>query len=188
MLKANDDPIELAASQHEAWGERFLAERDRIDDALRQHSLRGHVERIEHVGSTAVPDLPAKDIVDLDVVVADGTVRTVSQTLESELGGDRIENSERWHPIFRVENGQRFNDHVFAVSDDGWKVSVITREVLRARPDLRAEYERLKRELSREHDELLPYSQGKTAFIERVLEVARASDDLSFDIPLPTDT
>lgn len=185
MVNVDDDPIELAPSQHEEWCERFAAERDRIRDVLSTHTLKTQVERIEHVGSTAVPDLAAKDIVDLDIVAVDGAVSDVSRTLEAELGGNCVENSDQWQPVFRVQNGQRFNDHVFAASNDGWKVSVITRDVLRADPDLRREYERLKRELTEKHDDLVAYSNGKTPFIERVLEVA-TEDNAAYDFTVPT--
>lgn len=185
MVKPQDDSLELVASRYETWRDRFEDERDRIADALAADSLDARVGRIEHVGSTSVPDLPAKDVVDLDVVVADDAVADVSRTLEVELGGDRYENTDGWHPLFRSADGQRFNDHVFAASDDGWKVSVVTREVLRTRPDLRAEYERLKRELAAEHDDLVAYSEGKTAFVERVLDAARTDDELTFDFAVP---
>lgn len=188
MVSPNEDPIELVPSRDAAWREQFEAERDRVTDALRDAALESAVERIEHVGSTAVPDLAAKDIVDLDIVVADGAVGEVSRTLESELGGDRHENSDDWHPVFRCENGQRFNDHVFSVSDDGWKISVVTRDVLLACPDHRAEYEALKHDLAAEHDDLVAYSTGKTAFLERVLERARTDDELSFEFSVPVIT
>ena len=186
MVSPSEDPIELVPSRHDAWREYFEAERDRVTDALRDAALESAVERIEHVGSTAVPGLAAKDIVDLDIVVADNAVDAISRTLESKLGGDRHENSDEWHPVFRRENGRRFNDHVFAASDDGWKISVVTRDVLVAHPELRSEYEALKRDLAAEHDDIVAYSTGKTAFVERVLEVARTDDAVSFEFLVPT--
>lgn len=185
MVSIHDDPLELVASRHPAWSERFASERDRVSSVLVACTLDSKVERAEHVGSTAVPGLAAKDIVDLDIVVADGAVSDVSSALESELGGDRVRNTDSWHPVFRVHDGQRFNDHVFAVSNDKWKVSVVTRDVLRARPDLRTEYEQLKRELAAEHDDVNAYSEGKTAFIERVLDVARTDDAVTFEFDVP---
>lgn len=186
MVDANDDPIELVPARHDAWRECFVAERDRVSDVLTDASLEATVERIEHVGSTAVPDLAAKDIVDLDIVVGDDRVGEVSRTLASELGGNHIENSDLWHPVFRCDGGQRFNDHVFATSSDGWQISVVTRDVLRAYPSLRTEYETLKRNLADDHDDLVAYSEGKTAFVKRVLDVARTNDDLTFEFPIPT--
>nr|WP_255679383.1 GrpB family protein [Haladaptatus salinisoli] len=120
------------------------------------------------------------------MVVADNVVDGVSQALTVHLGGDRAENIAEWHPVFRRENGQRFNDHVFAVSSDGWKTSVITRDVLRTFPDLRREYKQLKWELIGEHDDLVIYSTGKTTFIKQVLDIARTDDHLRFDFTLPT--
>lgn len=185
MVDPNADAIELVPSRFEAWHEHFAAERDRIRAALAPRGLTDRIERIEHVGSTAVLGLPAKDIVDLDVVVADDAVAAVSGALESDLGGTRVENSEQWHPVFRAHDGQRINDHVFAASGDGWKVSVATRDVLRARPRKRAEYERLKRELADDHDDLTAYSEGKSEFIGRLLQVAREDDDLVFGFTVP---
>jgi len=186
MVSPHDDRIELVSSRYDEWRERFVAERDRIHRVLTTYDLESRLERLEHVGSTAVPELASKDIVDIDVVVADGAVGDVSNAIVAELGGDRTENTAEWHPVFRVHDGQRFNDHVFAASSDRWKLSVVTRDVLRARSDLRTEYERLKYELSAEHDGLVAYSEGKTAFIERVIAAARSSDDLTFDFDLPT--
>lgn len=119
MVSPNEDPIELVPSRYDVWRDRFVAERDRVTEALADADLEAAVERIDHVGSTAVPDLAAKDVVDLDVVVADDTVTDVSRALASELGGNRVVNSDPWQPVFRREDGQRFNDHVFAASSDG---------------------------------------------------------------------
>jgi GrpB-like predicted nucleotidyltransferase (UPF0157 family) len=185
MVNPNDDPIELTTSQYEVWRERFTDERERLDDIVSSNGLDECVERIEHVGSTAVPDLPAKDIVDIGIVVEDSAVADVSRVLEIDLGGTRLENTSGWHPVFRLDDGQRFNDHVFAASGDKWKISVVTREVLRERPELRKEYGQLKRELALENNDLTTYSRGKSAFIGRLLRTGREADDLKFDFAVP---
>jgi GrpB-like predicted nucleotidyltransferase (UPF0157 family) len=184
MVNPYDDPISLVPSRCEEWRTAFERERDRVMDVLERAGFADHVRRIEHVGSTAVPELAAKDIVDLDIVVEDGAVAEVADTLEADLGGTRYENTPGWNPVFREENGQRFNDHVFGVSDDGWKVSVATVAILRERPDLREEYEQLKREQTAETDEMETYSRGKTDFIETLLEAAHHTDlGLDFEVP-----
>lgn len=188
MVNPREDPIEIVSSRCEEWCEQFEAERDRVYDVLTANSIADHVERIEHIGSTAVPDLAAKDIVDLDIVVTDESVTDISRVLKAELGGDRIENTDKWHPVFRAHDGQRFNDHVFAVSSEKWKLSVVTRDVLRAHPPLRTEYEQLKHELVSEHDDLMAYSKGKTTFVMRVLKTAREDDDLMFDFDIPDES
>lgn len=187
MVDPRTDPIELTRSRHAEWRRRFLDERNRIRRTLDARDLEGRLRRIDHVGSTAVPGLAAKDIVDVGVVVADDAVTAVSRAIADALGGTRVENSDGWHPVFRRSDGQRFNDHVFAGSSDGWKVSVVTREVLRARPDLRDTYEELKRDLAAEYEDLESYSRGKTDLIERLLREARTAEDLEFAFPVPSE-
>lgn len=184
MVDLHDDPIELVDSRHERWVERYEAERGRVRDALAAAGLADSVVRVEHVGSTAVPGLAAKDIVDLDVVVADGAVREVATAIVGRVGGTRYDNHDGWNVVPRHHEGQRFNVHVFAESDDGWKVSVATRDVLRERDDLRAEYESVKRRLAGETDDLGDYSRGKTTLVETLLDDARNGDyDFAFAVP-----
>lgn len=182
MVDPHEDQIELVESQYEDWRRRFESERKRLERLFDGRDLASSVHRIEHVGSTAVPDLAAKDIVDVDVVVDDGVVRTVSEAIESELGGTRVENTAGWHPVFRRADGQRFNDHVFGRSDPGWRISVATVAALRDRPDLRTEYERLKRREARVTDDLETYSRAKSASVSELLDHATQLD-LGFDVP-----
>jgi GrpB-like predicted nucleotidyltransferase (UPF0157 family) len=187
MVDPTRDPIEIESPRYEAWRGQFAAERDRVRRMLAARDLRGAVQRLEHVGSTAVPGLPAKDVVDLDVIVADDRVADVSRAVVGQLGGDRHENHDGWHPVFRRHDGQRFNVHVFGVSDPGWRISVVTRDVLRARPDLRDEYAALKRDLADDADDLEGYSVGKSGFVTDLLRVAR-DDDLSPTAAVPDES
>ncbi|MFP4629003.1 MAG: GrpB family protein, partial [Halobacteriales archaeon] len=151
-------------------------------------ALPGHLDdvvRIEHVGSTTVPDLAAKDVVDLDVVVASGAVPTVARALADRLGGIRAENGPTWHPVFRRSEGQRFNDHVFDRDAPGWKVSVVTRDVLRLDPARRRAYESRKRELAAATDDLERYSRGKTSLIAETLATARDEARLAHPFEIP---
>lgn len=186
MGTVHDDPLELVPARHDEWVEAFIDERDRLRDLLDEHALWSAVERIHHVGSTAVPNLASKDIVDIDLVVDDDVVFEVARTVETELGGTRAENDAGWQPIFRTVDGQRYNVHVFGVEANGWRVSVVTRDVLRSQPELRREYERLKHRLIDQHDSLEAYSVGKSAFMEDLLAVARADDELTYDFEIPT--
>lgn len=185
MVDPHEDPIELEPSRDDDWRAAYERERDRIRESLAARDLAGEVERVEHIGSTSVPGLAAKDIVDLDVVVADGAVEAVASALVEVLGGTHIENSAAWHPVAREHDGQRFNDHVFAASSEGWRTSVATRDVLRARPALREAYEDLKRGLVADDPDLESYSRGKSEFIDRLLEVAREDDDVDVTVEVP---
>ncbi len=183
MVDPNDDPIELQPSAAERWRTAFHDERERIEAVV--ETIDGPLKRIEHVGATAVRGLRAKPIVDLDIVVADDAVERVARLIADDLGGTQIENSDGWQPVFRRHNGQRFNDHVFGIADDGWKISVVTRDVLRANEQLQRDYERTKRELATATDDLTEYSRGKTPIIERLLATAAEEDHYSYPFEIP---
>jgi|AntDeeMetagen134_2_1112570.scaffolds.fasta_scaffold06774_2 GrpB-like predicted nucleotidyltransferase (UPF0157 family) len=187
MVDLHDDPIELVDSRYETWRPRFETERDRLESLFAAVDLGHLVHSVEHVGSTAVPGLPAKDVVDLDVVVDDDAVTAVSEAIVDELGGTRYENTETWHVLARRAgaDAQRFNVHVFGASDDGWRESVATRDVLRERAELREAYATLKRDLAAAHDDLGAYSRGKSELMARILQTARDADDLDFEFVVP---
>ena len=77
------------------WAERFAAERERIAAALGPSA-----ERIEHVGSTSVPGLDAKPIVDILVAVADPADPGVCAALEAT--GYVLRVDEERHRMFRT--------------------------------------------------------------------------------------
>lgn len=127
----------------------------------------------------------------MNVVVADDAVSTA---VVDELGGDRHRNSEAWHPVFRragdagdheSEDGRYVDVHAFARSAEGWRVSLATREVLRADADLREAYERRKCELAAETDDLTEYSVGKTDLVRRAVDLARGEGEPSVDVAVP---
>ena len=117
-------------------------------------------------------------------MVANEAVSQISSAIKSELGGTRHENSDRWHPVFRQEEGQRFNDHVFGISDPGWRVSVATKTVLRERATLRRRYEQVKRRETSATDDLVTYGKSKTPVVSELLEAAKKSDtEFAFEVP-----
>jgi GrpB-like predicted nucleotidyltransferase (UPF0157 family) len=162
-----------------AWSERYAAEAARLEDAVGPP-----LDRVEHIGSTAVPGLAAKPIVDVLVVLDDldrlrGPGAPVAARLE-KLGYRFMHDRPRldWvHYRREAEDGQLFNLHAFPRCSDRWRDDLVFREYLREHPDVREEYECLKRDLAAEHrHDITGYRNGKGEFVERVVERARASD------------
>jgi GrpB-like predicted nucleotidyltransferase (UPF0157 family) len=144
---------------------------------------KGSVRRIEHFGSTAVPDLAAKPIVDMLVEASSlRTARTeIAPILESEgydyfwrpsFGDDvppwyaffikRAQSGIRTHHIHMVTRHRTFHEH--------WD-RLPFRDYLIAHPQIAREYERLKINLTSTHPgDRIAYTSGKTAFISRVME------------------
>jgi GrpB-like predicted nucleotidyltransferase (UPF0157 family) len=136
---------------------------------------------IEHVGSTSVPGLAAKPVIDLDIVVRDQksvgkvvlALRELGYVHRGDLG---IEGREAFFP---PEGRMRHNLYVCLEGCTALNNHLILRDYLRAHPDARDEYGQIKMSLAREFpDSLDDYIEGKTAFILKVLERALTQEQL----------
>jgi GrpB-like predicted nucleotidyltransferase (UPF0157 family) len=147
------------------WPERFELERDRIQTALGAKALL-----IEHIGSTAVPGLAAKPIVDIVVAVADLEDEALEQALES--AGYELRVREPGHRMFRTPE-RDVHVHVWLASDPEVERDLRFRDRLRADAADRAEYESLKRELAaRDWEDMNEYAQAKSGLIDVIIEKA----------------
>lgn len=150
-----------------AWAARFAMLRDRVAPAL-----RGIATAIEHVGSTSVPGLPAKDVVDMDVVVADpADVPRAIQALATCGYGHRGDLGIPGRQAFRAPpHLPRHNLYVCVEGAVALRNHRLLRDHLRSHAADRAAYGALKRALAARHpDDIDRYTAGKTAFILGVL-------------------
>ena len=162
----------LVADYDPTWPHQFDALRVPLAGVLGDIAIS-----IEHVGSTAVPGLAAKSIIDLDVVIASREELPAAIKALAELGyvheGDLgIPGREafRW-----PADEPRHHLYVCAVGNEPLQQHLAFRDYLRAHQDVAAEYARLKRRLAREHgDDREAYTRGQSEFIERVLRRAVA--------------
>lgn len=162
-----------------AWPRMFEEERERLRSCLPADL----VGRIEHFGSTAVPGLVAKPIIDILVEVRslEEARRVVVPVLEGRgyehfwrpTWGDDTPPFYCWF-IKRNAAGRRTHHiHVVEPHFEHWK-RLLFRDHLVRHPEAAAEYGRLKLRLASEHaGDRVAYTEGKTAFIGRVMEEAR---------------
>lgn len=129
----------------------------------------------EHVGSTAVPGLPAKPILDLQVAVADLTCAPDIAAALAPAGWHYVSpelDRRPWRRFFvKVVNGARAA-HLHVVSRDSarWGEQLAFRDALRDDPTLVQRYAALKRVLVLEHaDDREAYTDAKGGFIRAVL-------------------
>ena len=156
----------LIADYDPAWPVRFALERDRINAALGSLAVR-----IEHVGSTAVPGLAAKPIVDLLVTVADPEDEKAYLGALEQCGYE-LRVREPGHRMVRTPERDL---HVHVWSDDDPEVDrhLRFRDRLRTSAEDRRAYEQLKRELAaREWPDFNHYAEAKGPLIEAILERA----------------
>lgn len=152
-----------------AWPARFAAERDALEPALRPW-LAGD---IQHVGSTAVPGLCAKPVIDLLIPVHDlAQSRAAVTVLERDHGylyWPYRAGEMHWlckpSPELRTHHA-----HLIPVSGPVYRDRLRFRDALRADPRLRARYGELKRQLARAcAGDREAYTTGKAPFIAEVL-------------------
>jgi len=144
------------------WPRRFERERERIAAALGARALA-----IEHIGSTAVPGLAAKPVVDVLVAVADPEDAALAGPLDA--AGYELRVREGRHRMFRTP-ARDVHVHLWAQGDPEIARTLRFRDRLRSDAADRAAYERLKRELAaREWGDMNEYAEAKTPLIEEIL-------------------
>ena len=170
-LKPHDAPITLC-EYDPTWPEQFSREERRIRKALGDRAIR-----LEHVGSTSVPGLAAKPIIDILLVVADSSNESsYAPALEAEGYVLRIREPEWYqHRLFKGP-GTNINLHVFSLGAEEIDRMLTFRDLLRTDGAARERYSRTKRELARrEWKYVQNYADAKSEIIQEILASATSS-------------
>jgi GrpB-like predicted nucleotidyltransferase (UPF0157 family)/pimeloyl-ACP methyl ester carboxylesterase len=155
--------VPLQIAEHDrSWPGAFAAE-----CGVLARALGACAAAIEHVGSTAVPGLAAKPVIDLLVGAAGDLDACVEPIQAQGYASWADEGSADRRFLLRCADGVRTH-HVSVVAHAGgrWQATVAFRDALRADPALRDAYAALKRELAFRHrHEREAYTEAKSAFI-----------------------
>jgi GrpB-like predicted nucleotidyltransferase (UPF0157 family) len=153
------------------WPRRFDEER-RVLAAV----FGGSDAVIEHVGSTAVPGLGGKPVI--DVLIGVPTLVEVEDRIPAleAAGYEYVQEYEKQLPDRRYFRKPRFGPRAFHVhcvvrGSDFWTAHLVFREYLRAHPESAAAYYNLKRELAMRVSKE-EYTEAKSPFIDGVLASA----------------
>ncbi|HYW11313.1 MAG TPA: GrpB family protein [Longimicrobium sp.] len=159
-----------------AWPAAFRALARRAAEAIGER-----VMAVEHVGSTSVPGLAAKPVVDLSVVVRGEDVAHAIERLAPLGYVYRGEQGIPGRHAFRSPPREaKHHLYVCVPESPGLRDHLLFRDHLRAHPDAAAAYAALKRRLATEHrDDRDAYQQAKSAFIEAVTRRAEAEGSLN---------
>jgi GrpB-like predicted nucleotidyltransferase (UPF0157 family) len=152
------------------WSQLFEREAERI-----QATLGDRILLLEHVGSTSVPGLAAKPIIDLLLVVEDSADEpSYVPALEAASYVLRIREPDWYeHRVFKGPH-MDINLHVFSRGCPEIDRMLLFRNWLRSNASDRQLYERTKRELARLNWKYTQnYADAKTAVIEEILRRAR---------------
>ena len=158
----------------EAWPALYAAEVARVTPLLAAIGVR---LVFEHTGSTAVPGLAAKPIIDILAGLTNEAGRGAAiAALQAAGYVHRGEQGIPGRDFFRRGDPRQYHVHLTRVESAFWQDHRTFRDWLRTHPDVAAAYMALKRELAaRFPADREAYVEGKTPFVERVLREARAN-------------
>ena len=164
------EPV-IIVDYNPAWPRLYEEERTRILNAI-----GGFIEDIQHVGSTSVPGLGAKPIIDIMIGIHKlSLVNKCVQPLQS-LGYDYRGESGipgRYYfrkPLKALTSHRTHHIHMVKTNHDGWKRNILFRDYLLTHPEDSKQYEALKRALAKQFgSDREGYTDAKTEFIETVL-------------------
>lgn len=156
------------------WPVLFMREKARLEDAIGRH-----VRDIQHVGSTSIPDMPAKPIIDIGVAVDNFEAAAVCIAPMEALGYKyKGENGIPRRHFFHRGRPRAYHLHMNEVSSKDWRQQIAFRDYLIAHPEAAAAYAALKRELAARYpNDREAYLAGKAPLIEEILRLAQAEQD-----------
>jgi GrpB-like predicted nucleotidyltransferase (UPF0157 family) len=170
------DEIEIV-DYDASWPRLFDEERAALEQALPP----GRALAIEHAGSTAIPGLAAKPIIDIFIAVA--SIEVARATLVAPIAAigyvHWAENPDETR-IFFVKGmppyGERRTHHLHIVepTSEQWRHVLAFRDYLRDHADEAHRYQQLKRDLAQRHrSDREAYTRAKDSYVLRVIDMAR---------------
>lgn len=145
-----------------------------LDPGRNSPGDRGVAIAIEHVGSTSVPGLAAKPVIDMNIVVRRDDVPKATEILATlryvHVGNQGIADREAFKYSFNKPA-----HHLYVTPDDSAELQrqILFRDYLRANPEVAQQYGELKQKLAKQyHDDRVAYTDAKTEFIVGVMQKA----------------
>jgi GrpB-like predicted nucleotidyltransferase (UPF0157 family) len=157
------------------WERLFEEERTRLQSAIGEHVLD-----IQHVGSTSIPGMTAKPIIDIAIAVesfeaASACIEPMKQIGYEYAGENGI---PRRHYFVKRNPATTHHVHMLEIASPEWANHLLFRDYLIGHPKAATEYAALKLKLAeafpRDRD---AYTDGKAAFIQHILHLAKTERD-----------
>ena len=167
--RAHSGPIHLAPPDP-AWPQQYAAVASRITEALGPVTVL-----VEHVGSTSVPGLVAKPILDVLLLVPDPTDEAAYVPALEAAGFLLHVREPDWHQhrLFKAHDPE-VNLHLFAVVSEEAERMLLFRDHLRANDEDRERYEETKQRLAaRSWNRVQDYADAKSEVVEAIIARAR---------------
>jgi GrpB-like predicted nucleotidyltransferase (UPF0157 family) len=188
MKKNSREKVPVEICEYDAtWPLKFEEQRDSLMNAI-----GNKVVAVEHIGSTAVPGLGAKPII--DIMIGLRQLSDAEDCIEPlrRIGYDYVPELEAEIPERRYfhkgpSNVPKKHYHLHMVEINGkfWNAQILFRDYLRTHPDSAQEYLKLKKDLAAKYRlNREAYTEAKTSFIESTIAKARNQHKRAHHSPL----
>src|SRR5215218_5300047 len=176
MFGMKNDELRLVPHDPE-WKHDFLAEQKRLAGALTDPSAC-----IEHVGSTAIPTVHAKPILDIAVLCGDGGLEAAVSAI-TKLGyvfrGQFDDEVGHYYAVLDRDDVRLCQMHTFTKATADWHSKLMFRDVLRQNLELAREYDEYKLNLAKTTTDKTEYGEIKTRWVDTfILKIIAASVDV----------
>ncbi len=163
------------------WTQEFESIRDSLAEILGSRALR-----IEHIGSTSVPGLGAKDVIDIQVTVQELSPKIIQKMVNAgyvhigNITSDHVPLGEDpdpklWEKLFfnQPQGQRRANIHVRVDGNPNQRYPLLFRDYLRAHPNSARSIELIKREIAKHHaDDIETYYDIKDPVYDLIWDAA----------------
>jgi GrpB-like predicted nucleotidyltransferase (UPF0157 family) len=156
---------ELRLMPHDiSWKDDFLAERERIESAVADSSVC-----IEHIGSTAIPTVCAKPVLDIAILCGSKGLKAIADEL-CQLGyeyrGQFDDESGHFYAVLDKDNIRYCQAHIYTETNADWHSKLKFRDVLSQNAELAREYSEYKIELAKNNSNKSRYAEIKTKWVD----------------------
>ncbi len=156
---------ELRLLPHDvSWKDDFLAERERIEMAVADSTIQ-----IEHIGSTAIPSVCAKPILDIAILCGAKKLKAVAHALCKlgyEYRGQFDDERDHFYAVLDKDNIRYCQTHIYTEANADWHSKLTFRDRLRQNAELAREYNDYKLELAQKVSDKSEYAEIKTKWVD----------------------
>lgn len=162
------DKSKLRLMPHDAaWKDDFEAECERIKSVIGGSSLQ-----IEHIGSTSIPGIYAKPILDIAILCGEEKLEWVAENLRKlgyQYRGRYDEKDGHFYAV-REENNIRYcQTHIYTEANDDWHLKMKFRDRLRQNKELAQEYNDYKLDLAKRVSSKSEYAEIKSQWVDKFM-------------------
>ncbi|NHJ39465.1 MAG: GrpB family protein [Asgard group archaeon] len=141
-------------------------------------TFQNFIIHVEHVGSTAIPGISAKPIIDIMIGIESLTeideYIELFKTIGYDINPDWNKDFPNQRALDKYENGMKIHLYIVEFNTERWLKNIHFRDYLREHPEVAEEYNKLKLELVEKYrDDREAYVSGKSQFIKKIEKKAR---------------